>query len=343
MRKSIIISVKKGEKPVSHLTPVSLQEAGIREVQDLQKWILEKPEVLGEPLLVLDDQFSKFEGARDRPDILCLDRQGHVVVVELKRTDTADYADLQSLRYAAMLRSLTIDEAARVLSQSHRRREDGLAEDDARKEILEFMAGDDEAAAPGELQNEPRIIIASSGFSKQVLTTVDYLRAHDIDVTCISLSAYSISESHFILVPDVVMPIREIEEYTVRIRKKDEARQSGDRTRRPPMLNYLVENGQLKEGDVLLLKHNLRDEVGSHFKEDDPTFRAAVVIDNGVPSLRWEKDQQLYSPSKLAAKIYREFLPGHPEHVEANGSVAWGTTKESLWAMANRLRGSGPD
>jgi RecB family endonuclease NucS len=143
MRNSIIISVKEGEKSVTHLIPVRLQEAGIREVRDLQMWILEKPEVLGEPLLILDDQFSKFEGARDRPDILCVDREGHIVVVELKRTDTADDADLQSLRYAAMLRSLTIDDAAGILSRSRRMTEKGLSEENAKKEILEFMASEE--------------------------------------------------------------------------------------------------------------------------------------------------------------------------------------------------------
>lgn len=80
-RSSILVKVRKGEHTVSHLVPVRFEDAGIREVQDLETWILAKPEVLGEPLLVLDDEFNAFEGAKDRLDILALDQQGHIVVV----------------------------------------------------------------------------------------------------------------------------------------------------------------------------------------------------------------------------------------------------------------------
>jgi len=343
MRKSTIISVKKGQKHVAHLTPVSLERAGVREVQDLQKWILAKPEVLGEPLLVLDDQFSKFEGARDRPDILCLDREGHIVVVELKRTDTADYADLQSLRYAAMLRSLTLDDAARIFSRSRRGKEMEMSESDAKSQLSEFMEGEDGEVAPNELLSEPRIIIASSGFSKQVLTTVDYLRAHEIDVTCISLSAYSTGDDEFILVPDVVIPIREIEELTIKIRRKEEDRQSASRARLRGALDFLFDNGEIKGGELLFLKHQLPDEVRAHYQETDPTFRATVVIEGGAPHLRWERDGNLYAPSKLASKVFKEFLPDHPTHLSVNGSVHWGSQNERLSDMRDRISGSKVD
>lgn len=334
----MIVSVKKGESSVNHLSPVSLEEAGIREVQDLQKWILAKPEVLGEPLLVIDDQFSSFDASRDRLDLLCLDRQGHVVVVELKRTDTADYADLQALRYVAMIGTLTIGDAANYLANSRQGREMGLDEAGARAKIIDFMADVEDGEGPSELQSDPRIIIASSGFSKEVLTTANFLCEHEINVTCISLTAYSMGDDRYILVPDRVLPIQELGEHLIRVRRKEEARQSGDRARLPPMLNYLVEKGQIKPGDVLFLKHRLPPDLASHYKEDDPMFRATVVIEGGSPSLRWEKDKNLYSPSELVAKVLREFRFGPPWRVPPNGSNNWGSSKENLWEMARRIR-----
>jgi hypothetical protein len=336
MRKSIIVSAKKGEKGVTHLRPIGLGEAGIREVQDLQNWVLANTEVLGEPLLLLDDQFKDFEGAQDRLDILCADRKGHLVVVELKRTDSADYADLQSLRYAAMIRSFTLDDAARILSESRRGKEANLSEADAKQRIVEFMEADEEGVAPSEL-SEPRMIIASSGFSDQVLITADYLRAHDIDVTCVSLSAYPVAEGHFILVPDVVLPIPEIADYTYKVRKKEEARQSASQPRAPPSLSYLFEKGEIKGGEVLLLKHLLPESIQPLYKENDPTFRATVQVDDEIPKLRWEKDGDLYSPSDLAAKVFKELRPDHPKHLSVSGSIHWGTSQESLWAWRNRV------
>ena len=344
-RSSIIVFARQGEARVEHLKPVSFESAGIREVQDLQKWILDKPEVLGEPLLILDDQFSEFERSRDRLDILCLDQQRHVVVVELKRTESASYADLQSLRYAAMVRTFTFDMAAHYLSISRLGKERGLDEDKSKKEILDFIEHEEEEGPP-ELEREPRIIIASPGFSDELLTTVHYLKEHEIDVTCISLSAYSVGEGHFVLVPDVEYPPRGIEEHLVKIRKKEEARLLADRTRAEGALRSLFDQRKIKGGETLLLKHNLPDYV--KFREADPVFRAAVEIQDGVPKIRWEKDGNLYSPSKVAVKLFREFYS--MDHSDSStlpgwqgGSRHWGTENESLRAWADRVRATEPE
>ncbi|MCI4332661.1 MAG: hypothetical protein L3K01_02860 [Thermoplasmata archaeon] len=233
-RNKIIVSAKKAQADVEHLRPVSYEAAGIREVQDLERWILAKPEILGEELLILTDQFSAFEGARDRLDILCLDRQAHVVVVELKRTESAGHADLQSLRYAAMVRGLNLVGAAHHLSEYRRRKGRETSPEEATKEILEFVRLDEEGAETTELDTEPRIIIGSPGFSDPLLATADFLSQHRIDVTCVSLDAYTFGEGHFILVPDVVYPIRQLAPLLREIRAKDdtrnEARKSADRT-----------------------------------------------------------------------------------------------------------------
>ncbi|MDG6993709.1 MAG: hypothetical protein JRN36_02285 [Nitrososphaerota archaeon] len=337
MKTTMIISVRKGEKSVSHLKALSLVGEGILEVQHLQKWILEKPEVLGEDLLVLDEQFAGFESAKDRLDVLCLDRRGHIVVVELKRTETAEYADLQALRYAAMVRPINITSAAQILANSSSGRAQGLTEKAAKEEILSFIQGEEEEGS-GELQSEPRIILVSSGFSKQVLTTVDYLLSHNIDVTCIALSAYSISEGHYVVVPDVVMPLREIEDYLVKLREKKIAQDRAARDRAPPSLLYLYQNGFVKGGENVFLKHNLPDYVKPHYKDDDPTFEGTIVIEDGTPRIRWAKDGQAYSPSDLTATVFHMYHPNNKEHISVSGSYHWGTGSESLRGWVDRVR-----
>ena len=65
--------------------------------------------MLGEDLLVVSTEFDRFTNSNDRLDILALDKSGNLVVIELKRDPTAGYADLQALRYAAMVSSMTIE------------------------------------------------------------------------------------------------------------------------------------------------------------------------------------------------------------------------------------------
>ena len=227
-RKSFIVRVKKGEQIAHAVEPVGFKEAGIREVQDLEAWIVAKPEILGEPLLVLDDEYRDFEGAKDRLDVLCIDQPGNVVVVELKRTESAGHADLQAVRYAAMVQPIMLDRAAEILSRARQRKGEDLSPEAAKRKILEFM-GEAEAEEDPQLSTEPRIVIASPGFAEQILTTADYLTKHGISVTCVSLSAYSLGDGHFVLVPRTEYPVRQLQNFQRELRVKEEAVRSASR------------------------------------------------------------------------------------------------------------------
>ena len=86
----------------------------------IQEWIRRYPEILGEDLLIVNMEFNRFEGSRDRLDLLALDRSGNLVVVELKRDSFAGYADLQSIRYAAMVSTMTIEQLLDYFADYHK-------------------------------------------------------------------------------------------------------------------------------------------------------------------------------------------------------------------------------
>ncbi len=65
--------------------------------------------VLSEDLLVVAEEYGLFEDSRRRVDLLALDRSGTLVVIELKRTDDGGHMELQALRYAAMVSTMTPD------------------------------------------------------------------------------------------------------------------------------------------------------------------------------------------------------------------------------------------
>lgn len=83
---------------------------GMYERADLQRLLRQDPTALGEDLLVIAEEFGGWEDSRRRIDLLALDRTGHLVVIELKRTDDGGHMELQALRYAAMGSSMSFEE-----------------------------------------------------------------------------------------------------------------------------------------------------------------------------------------------------------------------------------------
>ncbi len=66
---------------------------------ELESWIAENSEILGDDLLVIDRQWQ-IDSDR-RVDLLCLDSAGAFVIVELKRDETPREAVAQALDYAS--------------------------------------------------------------------------------------------------------------------------------------------------------------------------------------------------------------------------------------------------
>ena len=58
------------------------------ERQDLAKWAEQIPAILGEDLLIITLEYDRFDKTNERLDLLGLDKDGTLVVVELKRDDS---------------------------------------------------------------------------------------------------------------------------------------------------------------------------------------------------------------------------------------------------------------
>ena len=53
------------------------------ERKHIQEWVRSHPEILGEDLLIVGMEFDKFEGSKDRLDLLSVDREGNLVSGQL--------------------------------------------------------------------------------------------------------------------------------------------------------------------------------------------------------------------------------------------------------------------
>lgn len=200
---------------IAPLSETTFAAAGLRERTDLQRLLRERVEIISPKTLVVAEEFGEWEDSRRRIDLLGLDQDANLVVIELKRTEDGGHMELQALRYAAMVSTMTFDQVVDTFGAYLQRL--GRA-DDPRATILDFLGWegpDDEPFA-----QDVRIVLASAQFSRELTTAVLWLSERGgLDICCVRLRPYRHGDR---LVLDVqqVIPLPEAADYQVRLREK---------------------------------------------------------------------------------------------------------------------------
>lgn len=196
--------------------PVSFHDIGIKERADLQQWIINHPDLLGEDLLIITTEFDRFDKSNKRLDLLALDVKGNLVIIELKLDAQGSLADQQAIRYAAFCSTMTMEDVLRLLAEQGK-----CSEDEALASISKHVDAEDLPDFAGE----PRIILAAGSINDQELTaSVLWLRKFGLDISCVELTPYSLAgNSHILIVPRVIIPVPEARDYQVRVEQKDGA------------------------------------------------------------------------------------------------------------------------
>src|SRR5207248_1041236 len=89
------------------LAETQLVAENIKEREDLQRLLRGQIQALDPALMVISEEFSQWVESSRRIDLLCIDKDANLVIVELKRSEDGGYMELQAVRYAAMISSLT--------------------------------------------------------------------------------------------------------------------------------------------------------------------------------------------------------------------------------------------
>ena len=210
-----------GSAPLKAVLRTSFAALGIQERGHLQAALRDHIDVLDDGLFVISEEFGDFEGVQRRIDLLCLDRSCRLVVVELKRTSDGGHMELQALRYAAMVSTMTFSQVVGALARYRKKRDLGNgSEESARADLVDFLDIEDEEPV---VPREVGIVLASEDFSQEITTTVLWLNEfHDFDIRCVRLSPYSLGE-RLLLDAQQVVPLPEASAYTVRVREKENA------------------------------------------------------------------------------------------------------------------------
>lgn len=193
-------------KKLIEIPTTSFGELNLKERFDIQEWINSTPEILGEALLIIGKELILPSGKR--LDLLAVDKQGALVVIELKRDDSGTDVEWQAVKYASFCSSFTQDDIYKYFAEYL-----GTDADDAQFTIEEFIN-----CEPEDLNQRQRIILVSKEFHSEVISAVLWLRESEIDVECIRLSPHRDTEGNLFINPEIIIPLPEAKDY---IQKKE--------------------------------------------------------------------------------------------------------------------------
>jgi hypothetical protein len=249
--------------------------AQVLEREDLQRLLRDQVEVVAPGVLLIGEEFEDFVGARRRIDLLGIDSSGRLVVIELKRTDDAGHAELQALRYAAMVSAMTLDQ---IVEQRERFAADrGLDEVDSRSVVLGWIGGEE------LLGDDVRIVLVAADFGLELTTSVLWLtQRHDLDITCVRAVPYQLDD-RLLLNVEQVIPLPETASYQVSVRRKEaETRQASSSSGNRDYTKYQLfvdgvaqepgsKQGTVKQAVALLMERGVpfaevRPAVGNYWK-----------------------------------------------------------------------------
>lgn len=211
-----------GTGSLTKVERTSFADESIHERTHLQAALRDHIDLIDASLHVVAEEFGDFEGVNRRIDLLCLDRDCKLVVVELKRTADGGHMELQALRYAAMVSTMTFTQVVRTFAKYRKSRGfEDHTEESARADLLNWLElGDDEAPV---IPREVGLVLASEDFSQEITTTVLWLNEfHSFDIRCVRLSPYKLADRLLLDVQHVI-PLPEASAYTVRVREKENA------------------------------------------------------------------------------------------------------------------------
>ena len=181
---------------------VNFADLDVTERADIQEWVAANPSILGEDLLIIAKEYSGFDRTRERPDLLAVDRDGRLVVVELKRDDSGTDVHWQAIKYASYLRDASAEDIIEMLAR-HRK----IEEEDAAQRLSEHVGADDDVA--NVLNNDQRVMLVSHRFPAEVTSAALWLneKAARPLITCVTLIPYSGADDALHILASTIIPI----------------------------------------------------------------------------------------------------------------------------------------
>lgn len=200
----------------SPVRAVSFAEAGLRERQHMQEWVIANPEILGPGVMIITTEFDRWVTASGQPtserlDVLGLDESGRLVVAELKRDQAPDSVTMQALNYAAMVSRFSLDNLAEVYARHDSATT--LGPQEALTKLQEWAPG-----VSDETIGSPRIVLLATDFGPSVTNLALFLYENEFDIRLTRVQPYRTPDGRYLVTVSTILPVPNAEEFMVRPR-----------------------------------------------------------------------------------------------------------------------------
>ncbi|MEX0739811.1 MAG: endonuclease NucS domain-containing protein [Pseudohongiella sp.] len=231
---------KFGDNDFEKLPETTFQLERINERYDLQRLLKNCIDVIAPGTKVIAEEFGRWTNSQRRIDLLAIDKNANLVVIELKRTQDGGHMELQALRYASMISTLTFKDAVEIFAE-YASTESAVQ---AEEEILSFLGWDE--PSEDDFGNDVRIVLASGEFSIELTTTVLWLNEKGLDIRCIRMKPYR-SNSELLVNVEQIIPLPEAEGYQVGVRAKRAQQNIEKVATRDTRKRDIIVDGQIHE------------------------------------------------------------------------------------------------
>ena len=228
---------KNVEKPIPEYT---FSELDIKEREHIEEWIEEYPEMLGEELLIIAKEYDAFDKTNNRLDLLAIDKNGKLVIIELKRDIADRFSDLQAIHYAAYCSTFNLEQVIEIMADYTNKNKE-----DVEEIIIDFIDNEDFA----DFDNQPRIFIVSRDYQEETLAAVLWLRDNGIDVNCVKLEPYKI-EDKIIVNSDILIPLPEAKNFMIQVSEKIKNTSKKNAWDEKSFMSKLESDTSLKEAEI---------------------------------------------------------------------------------------------
>lgn len=179
-------------KSLQAVPTTTLTAEQIQERYGLQACILANPkpffDEIGEDLLLVASEVSPSPHIDRRIDLLAIDRDGAMVVIELKR-DRHPLQLFQGVSYAALMSDWEPDRLVAARAQLL-----GVSESEARDELSGFLYRDLQS-----LNQSQRVVLVAEGYGYDLLATGQWLiDTYGLDIRCVQIQANNHEGANFL-------------------------------------------------------------------------------------------------------------------------------------------------
>jgi hypothetical protein len=324
--------INKDSKTIEKIEEVTFKEMNVFERSDIQQWIKNDPCVLGENLLIIQEEFDKFEGTNERPDLLALDKSGNLVVIENKRDESGKDVHWQAIKYASYFSTIKRDQLISIF-QDYLKKNNKT--EDAEDLINTFLEND----TINYPTNTQRIILVARDFSKEVLSASQWLLNNHIDITCVQIKPYKIDNT-YLLDSEVILPQGELKEYLLGLADKEQNQkeiQKTINTRLDLLQGFWTEFWHKKEKE---LKNTAFQNINSWTTRRDnwmsatTKFCSKVSYQFIVSKNKTTAELYIATDDKLFNKKLYDFYVEHKDEIEQKigNNTEWNRGDEYLYS-----------